>query len=691
MPNRLANETSPYLLQHKDNPVDWYPWGDEAFARARTEDKPVLLSVGYSSCHWCHVMAHESFENVAIASQMNRDFVNIKVDREERPDIDSVYMTAVQAMTGQGGWPMTVFLTPEGKPFYAGTYFPPEDGYGRPGFPRLLEAIHEKWITDREELVASAGDITQRLAEAAKRSAGGPASVPPEAFEQAIQLLQQSFDSEWGGFGGAPKFPSPSTLEFLLAAHTAGHRGAPDGPSPLDMVLRTLRQMASGGMYDQLGGGFARYSVDGHWLIPHFEKMLYDNAQLVRVYLHAFQLTGDPEFERIVRETLAYLEREMRDPAGGFFSAQDADSEGLEGKYYVWTVDEVARVLGDEAPAFLAWAGITHEGNFTDPHHPELTGRSVLTNRHDIEALTRTFGQQESDMRAHLDELRRRMLVERSKRVPPGLDDKVLTSWNGLALAALAEAARVLRDPHYRELAESLAAFIRREMFDDGRLLHSYRMGRATIHGMLEDYAYVGLGLVELYKLTGSLDALQSAEELLLTVRDEFHDNEDGGFFESPTTGEELLFRNKDFFDAATPSGNGAAALLGMWLARYYARPESERIADEAIGQVSDHLLAAVSGFGTLWQVALFRSAPPREIAIVGEPAAREPLEAVAASRYLPWAVVAPSADAEGLPLFEGRSVGSIPQAYVCEAMVCQLPAENAGQLLAQLESTFPR
>jgi uncharacterized protein YyaL (SSP411 family) len=689
MSNRLADASSPYLLQHKDNPVDWHQWGSDAFERARSEDKPILLSVGYSSCHWCHVMAHESFENAEIATQMNRDFINIKVDREERPDIDSVYMTAVQAMTGSGGWPMTVFLTPEGKPFYAGTYFPPQDAYGRPGFPRLLEAIHEKWVTDREELVASASNIAEKLGEAARRSAGGPASVPAEAFEQAIQALQQSFDPEWGGFGQAPKFPSPSNLEFLLAAQAAGYTGSSEGPAPLDMALHTLRAMASGGMYDQLGGGFARYSVDREWLIPHFEKMLYDNAQLVRVYLHAFQLTGDPEFVRIVRETLAYLEREMRDPAGGFYSAQDADSEGLEGKYYVWTVDEVARVLGDEAPVFLAWAGMTHEGNFTDPHHPELTGRSALTDRQDIEALTRTFGTREPGMREHIDELRGRLLAERSKRVPPGLDDKVLTSWNGLALAAFAEAARVLRDPHYREIAETLASFVRREMFDGGRLLHSYRAGAASINGMLEDYAYLGLGLVELYKLTGGLDALQWAEELLLNIVQRFHDDEHGGFFETASDAEQLLFRNKDYFDAATPSGNGAAALLGVWLARYYARPDAERVADEVIGQVSDHLLAAVSGFGTLWQVALFRNAPPREIAILGDPAAREPFEAVAASRYLPWAVVAPSADGEGLPLFEGRDAGTGPQAYVCEAMVCKLPATNPGQLLEQLDSLF--
>lgn len=692
MPNRLAGATSPYLLQHRDNPVDWYPWGEEAFSRARAEDKPILLSVGYSSCHWCHVMAHESFENEAIAAQMNRDFVNIKVDREERPDIDSVYMTAVQAMTGSGGWPMTVFLTPQLQPFYAGTYFPPEDAYGRPGFPRLLEAIHEKWVTDREELVSSASNISERLAEAARRAAGGPASVPPEAFTQAVRQLQQSFDTEWGGFGQAPKFPSPSTLEFLLAAHSSGYSGDADAASALEMVLHTLHAMASGGMYDQLGGGFARYSVDAQWLIPHFEKMLYDNAQLVRVYLHAYQLTGDQGFARVVRETLSYLEHEMHDPAGGFYSAQDADSEGLEGKYYVWTAAEVARVLGDDAPVFLAWAGVTDGGNFTDPHHPDLTGRSALTNRQDIARLAQVFGGTEDEMRARIDSLRARMLAERAKRVPPGLDDKVLTSWNGLALAAFAEAARVLREPRYREIAEALAAFLRREMLDNGRLLHSYRAGRASIDGMLEDYAYLGLGLVELYKLTGAMDALQWAEELVLNIVERFHDDDHGGFFETASDAEALLFRNKDFFDAATPSGNGAAAMLGMWLARYYARPEAERVADEVIGQVSDHLLAAVTGFGTLWQVALFRNAPPREIAIIGEPAARSPLEAVAASRYLPWAVVAPSSDGEGLPLFEGRAPGGgDARAYVCEAMVCQLPVETAGELVVQLDALVAR
>ena len=689
--NRLARETSPYLLQHADNPVDWYPWGDEAFEKARAEDKPVLLSVGYSSCHWCHVMAHESFENPAIADLMNRWFVNVKVDREERPDVDGVYMTVVQGMTGSGGWPMTVFLTPEGEPFYAGTYYPPEDMHGRPGFPRLLEALHNAWTNEREKVLESANSITAQLRQGARRGPSGDGAVEEATLDAAVNRYREAYDPEWGGFGGAPKFPAPSNLEFLLSYHARlVAEGRPD-PGALYLVTETLRQMAGGGIYDHLGGGFARYSVDAAWVVPHFEKMLYDNAQLVRTYLHAWQLTGEPLFERVVRETLAYLEREMLDPSGGFYSAQDADSEGIEGKFYVWTADEVEAVLGEDAALFNRAFGVTGEGNFRDPHHPELTGRNVLTRRYDETAMEREFGQSGEALEQKLDELAARMFEVRKERVPPGLDDKVLTSWNGLMLAGIAEAARVLRDDHYRELALRNAAFVRDAMWDGSRLLHSWKDGQARIDGMLEDYAYYGLGLAELYRLTGDIAHLEWARELLEIILRDFRDTEHGAFFETARSGEKLLFDQKSYFDAATPATNSAAAQLGWWLGRYYDRREWEDLPMSVVAQIQEHLLNAVIGFGSLWQVLDLRFAPRQELVIVGESGARAPLEAEAARRYLPWLVLAPGAAGTPLPHFEGREARDGALACFCEDMSCQLPVSAPEQLARQLEQAARR
>jgi uncharacterized protein len=685
--NRLANETSPYLLQHADNPVDWFPWGDEAFARARAEDKPVLLSVGYSSCHWCHVMAHESFENPEIAALMNQWFVNVKVDREERPDVDGVYMTVVQGMTGSGGWPMTVFLTPEGEPFYAGTYFPPQDMHGRPGFPKVLEALQNAWTNEREKVVESAAHITTQLREGSRRSASGDGVVDATVADSAANRYREAFDPEWGGFGGAPKFPSPSNLEFLLEYHARlVAEGRPD-PGALFLVTETLRHMASGGIYDHLGGGFARYSVDGAWVVPHFEKMLYDNAQLIRTYLHAWQLTGDPLHERIVRETIAYLEREMLDPSGGFYSAQDADSEGIEGKFYVFTVSEVEEALGADTALFNRCFGVTPSGNFHDPHHPELVGRTVLTRRYDETNIAREFGISGDALESRLDELREQLFKVRQHRVPPGLDDKVLTSWNGLALAALAEAARVLGDQHYHELAIRNAAFVRQAMWDGARLLHTWKGGVARIDGMLEDYVFYGLGLIELYKLTGDLAHLEWARELWEIVLRDFRDGENGGFFEASRSGEKLLFDQKSFFDAATPSGNGSAAQLGWWLGRYYDRPEWEAVVHEVVAQVQQHLLSAVTGFGAIWQAIELIHAPRQELVIAGEPGARAPLETEAARRYLPWLLVAPGAAGTPLPHFEGRDAGDAALAYFCENMACQLPVAMPEELAHQLDA----
>ena len=683
--NRLAGETSPYLLQHASNPVDWFPWGEEAFEKARAEDKPVLLSVGYSACHWCHVMAHESFENPAIAELMNRYFVSIKVDREERPDIDSVYMTAVQALTGQGGWPMTVFMSADGRPFYAGTYFPPDDGYGRPGFPRVLEVLHDKWTNERAELMTSATAITEHLRKASQRPAPGRIPLTHEMTTEAAAVFAGNYDETWGGFGMAPKFPGPANLEFLLAYGSSIGEAEQQATRPVAMVLHTLDAMASGGMYDQLGGGFARYSVDERWLVPHFEKMLYDNAQLARVYLHAFQITGEARFERIVRETLDYLEREMLDAEGGFYAAQDADSEGIEGKYFVWTTAEVEAATGADAELACSWFGVTAQGNFTDPHHPELTGRNVLTRAAEPRVVADKLSIAEDELAPKVAAIRAQLLAARGERVRPGLDDKQLTSWNGLALAAFAEAARVLGDQRYGRIARSNAAFVRQRLWRESRLLHTYKAGRASVDGLLEDYAYYGLGLVELFKLTGELTTLGWARELFECILARFHDAALGGFFEAGAGGEELLVRQKPLFDAATPSGNGAAALLGQWLGRYYDRPEWGGYLDEVVGLVSYHVVQAASGFGTLLQGVEFALAPHREVAIVGDTASREPLEREVAREYRPWLLVAPSEDAVGLPMLEGRAVETGALAYVCEDMACQLPVADVSSLRGQL------
>jgi uncharacterized protein YyaL (SSP411 family) len=580
---------------------------------------------------------------------------------------------------------MTVFMTPDGRPFYAGTYFPPEDAFNRPGFPRVMHAIRHAWDEERESLMTSADGNTAHLRKASGVLVGGEAQVTPELPREAVQRFLEAFDTAWGGFGGAPKFPSPGNLEFLLAYHAGTVAEGAEEPEALEMVLHTLRQMAAGGMYDHLGGGFARYSVDAQWLVPHFEKMLYDNAQIARVYLHALQVTGDPFFERIVRETLDYVAREMLDAEGGFYAAQDADSEGIEGKYFVWSLDEVERALGDDAALFCAYYGVTREGNFEDPHHPEFGRRNVLSARRSAGDVAAEFGLAVDEVEQRLANARAKMLAARDRRVRPGLDDKVLTSWNGLALAAFAEAARVLGDDRYRAIAERNAAFVREKLWPGGRLLHTYKGGRAKVGGLLEDHAYYGLGLVELFKLTGEMEHLRWSRELLESILARFRDHEHGGFFETPEDGEQLLLRQKQFFDAATPSGNGAVALLALWLGRYYGRADWEQVAAEVVGQVADHLLASVTGFGTIWQAIEFMPAPHRELVIVGEPEERLPLEREASRRYLPWLVVAPTADGEGLPLFEDRAPMGRALAYLCENMACKLPAATPRELAVQL------
>ncbi|MBH77635.1 MAG: thioredoxin domain-containing protein [Dehalococcoidia bacterium] len=686
MPNRLVTETSPYLLQHAENPVDWYPWGEEAFEKAREEGKPVLLSVGYSTCHWCHVMAHESFESSDIAGLMNEHFVNIKVDREERPDIDGVYMTAVQALTGQGGWPMTLFLTPDKKPFFAGTYFPPDDAHGRPGFPRLLQTISSTWHERREDILGSANSISEQLAEASQRVASRE-PFDAKVLDGATEAMLHSSDDIWGGFGTAPKFPSPANLEFLLLRAADPNR--PDHVRLRAMLERTLWGMSSGGMYDQLGGGFARYSVDVQWLVPHFEKMLYDNAGLARVYLHAFQLFGDPEHERIVRETLAYLEREMLGNEGGFYSAQDADSEGVEGKFFLWTVEQVAELLGDDADAFNRIYGVTREGNFYDPHNPELQGRNVLSRR--SEPFPGATGMDPDAFEARIDGWRDLLLEARSKRIAPETDDKALASWNGLTLAVFSEAARVFGDAHLRGIAEHNARFIRERMWSNGILLHTYKGGVARIEGMLEDYAYCGIGLIELYKLTGERDHLDWANDLLDVVVERFTDTEGGGFFETPSGSEELLFRQKSRFDQATPCASSSTALLALMLQRYGLRTDGEAIAKDVVAGVQALILDATTGFGSTLQVMELLASSPRELAIVGEASVRESFERATAARFLPGLAIAPASAPNGLAVLEGREApegGAI--AWLCENMICNLPVTNAEELSNQLTEMFP-
>ncbi|MDP2328414.1 MAG: thioredoxin domain-containing protein [Dehalococcoidia bacterium] len=680
--NRLARETSPYLLQHAENPVDWYPWGEEAFARARAEDRPILLSVGYSACHWCHVMAHESFENPAIAAQMNESFVNNKVDREERPDVDSVYMTFTQALTGQGGWPMTVFLTPDLRPIYAGTYFPPDDRYGRPGFPRLLQSVAAAWRDNREGVLASAERITSQLREATDRANDGAGAVSAEVTTSVVQMLRSLFDVEWGGFGHAPKFPSPHNLEFLLM-HDARTGNAGESMSATEMVLHTCRQMWAGGMYDHLGGGFARYSVDAMWLVPHFEKMLYDNASLARLYLHAYQVSGDETFATVARETLDYLEREMRDAAGGFTAAQDADSEGIEGKFFVWTPEEVDAVLGaDDGALARAVYAVTPEGNFEDPHHPEFGRRTVLSRPRPLADVASDLGLSVAAVEARLPGIRARLLEAREQRTRPGLDDKVLTSWNGLVLGAFAEAARILDEPARLEVARGIASFLKGTMWREGRLLHAYKAGVAKVDGLLEDYAYVGLGLVDLYRATGERAHLDWAVELFEAARARFHDDEGGGFFEAPLDGEALLLRQKPYFDSPTPGGNGAMALLAFWLGRYFARDDWEGVTLEVVSGVAGQLERAATGFGSVLQAVELLLAERREIAISGTPQARAPFEREVAARYLPAVLLAPGEEG-ALPVLEGRSVTG---AYVCRNFVCDLPATTLEALREQLD-----
>jgi uncharacterized protein len=683
--NRLAGETSPYLLQHAHNPVDWYPWGPDAFDRARREDRAVLLSVGYSACHWCHVMERESFENEAIAGLMNRLFVNIKVDREERPDVDQIYMQAVQSMTGHGGWPMTVFLTPEGVPFYGGTYFPPEDRHGMPAFPRLLEAVAEAYRSQRGEVLESGRALVERIGQG-ERLRSSASLLTDEILFAAYQNTSQEFDEREGGTGRAPKFPQPMNWEFILRFWKRT-----GNPRALEMARLTLTRMARGGMYDQLGGGFHRYSVDARWLVPHFEKMLYDNGQLASLYLHAWLATGDAEYRRISEETLDYILREMTHSSGGFFSAQDADSEGEEGKFFVWSPEEIGAELGDPAMArtVMAYWGVDDGPNFE--------GHSILwVPRAPADAAAR-IGASSDELLETVAKARRILHAARERRVHPALDDKVLASWNGLALAAFAEAGRALGRADYIAAAVKNALFLTAAMVDSqGRLLRSWKDGRAKIRGYLEDYSMVGTGLLAVHEATFDRRWLDESRRLAEAALSLFWDAEREAFFDTGTDQESLVVRPRNLFDNAVPSGSSVAIDWLLRLAVLTGESRYEALALKALRPMADLLKRYPSGFGRYLAALDFHLGPVAEIALVW-PAAAAPgsvdrLGQAVFGRYLPNRVVVGAredeAAASGLPLLTDRpAVGGKATGYVCRGYVCQLPVTEAADLTRQLDA----
>jgi len=678
MANRLAGEISPYLLQHADNPVDWHPWGTEALALAKAQDKPIFLSIGYAACHWCHVMAHESFEDPETAAVMNKHFVNIKVDREERPDLDSLYMDAVVAMTGQGGWPMSVFLTPEGKPFYGGTYFPPNRRFNLPSFRELLLGLAEKWQEDRSGVRKVGEELSARVG-------AGPALLPREAeldeslLQPAAEALFRTFDWDHGGWGRAPKFPQPMAVEFLLRRHARG-----GDRLALDMATKALRSMAMGGIFDHLGGGFARYSVDEHWLVPHFEKMLYDNAQLVRAYLHGWQVTGDRTLLEVAESTLAFMLRELGDPAGGFYSSLDADSEGEEGKYYLWSLEELRNALGDvqDAELFLTAYGVTEAGNFE--------GRTILNRAADDLALSDRFGLPAEAVAAQLAAGRTLVLAARAGRIRPGLDDKVLTGWNGLALVALAEAARATGSPDYLRAAQLQAEFLLGNLIVHGRLHRSWRAGQARHTAYLEDHASLGLGLLALYQADFNprwyQAAVAQADEILASFADP-----QGGFFDTRHDHEALIARPKSVQDSPIASGNTLACMLLLELgalegvARYIDPAESVL---RAIAPTAAQYPTAFAG----WLCAIdFALGPQLQLAIAGslEDPAVHSLAAVANQGYLPNLVMAggPHA-APGAPrlMVDRPMQNGKPTAYLCQGFACRLPTTSSEELARQLD-----
>lgn len=685
-PNRLAAEQSPYLRQHAHNPVDWYPWGPEAFERARTENRPILLSVGYSACHWCHVMERESFENESIAALMNEGFVNIKVDREERPDVDAIYMNTVQMLTGSGGWPLTVFLSPDGKPFYGGTYYPPEDRYGRPGFPRVLQAVLQAYNDKPTELTRTTEQLLAGLAKLSTFESKASA-LTRETITAAAEKLFAARDVAHGGLGDAPKFPNVPAFQLFLRHHVASGR-----TDFLEAFEQTLDGMARGGMYDQLGGGFHRYSVDAEWLVPHFEKMLYDNAQLVPLYLDGFAATRKPLYARIARETLDYLERDMTHPEGGFYSTQDADTEGEEGLTYLWRLEEFPPLLGDEHAAIVArYYQVDEVGNFAEPGQTQR--KSILHVKLGTDDLAKMFGKSVGEVESVLAEGRATLLAARDKRPQPGRDEKILTSWNALAIRAFVRGACVLDEPRYLESATRAASYVDTTLRDDdGRLLRTVKDGVARYRAYLDDHAFLAAALLDLFEATGDPTHLNRARELAETLIDDFMDPAAGGFFFTARDHEELIDRPKIAFDSSIPSGNAVAAETFFRLGHLLDDARYRTIAERTIALFGDLLEKQPFGLAYLLGVLDDHLRGPREVVIVGgrDRAETRSLLRVAHGSYAPGQsvfVVEPGAPDAFVPVpARGKTTGlDTPAAYVCESFTCSPPVTDPEDLRAAL------
>jgi uncharacterized protein YyaL (SSP411 family) len=694
--NRLASEKSPYLLQHAHNPVDWQPWDEQAFAKARSEDKPIFLSVGYSTCHWCHVMERESFESAEIAALLNRHFVPIKVDREERPDVDRIYMHFVQASTGSGGWPMSVWLTPDLKPFFGGTYFPPENRYGRAGFATLLERLAEAWKSDRDAILESAQKVIEQLEQQASVSSGGR-KPDQAALESGFNIFRRTFDSRYGGFGEAPKFPRPSVHNFLLRYYSRTQN-----EEAAQMVLATLRAMAKGGMNDQLGGGFHRYSVDEKWFVPHFEKMLYDQAQLAISYLEAFQITADQGYASIARQIFDYVQRDMTDRAGGFFSAEDADSvidpahpeiKG-EGAYYIWSQSEIESVAGQPAAKWFAYAyGVEEGGNVHNDPHEEFTGENILYQAHTIEDTARHFERPFEEVQAAVLQVERKLLEARSQRVRPHLDDKILTAWNGLMISAFARGGAILNEPRYADSARRAARFVIERMYnpETGILLRRYREAEAAIPGFLDDYAFFTQALLDLYEAQFDPLDLELAGRLSDKMLELFEDGANGAFFSTGPDDASLVMRIKEDYDGAEPSGNSVAVLNLLRLAQMTGNPRYRESADKALEAFASRINTTPHAVPQMMVAFAFSIAKPRQVILAGRRSAPDTLDLVRElhRRFLPDKVALLVAEDESraklaanLPAIEGmHMVNGKATAYVCENYACQLPVSDVAQL----------
>jgi uncharacterized protein len=664
--NRLSRQKSPYLLQHQHNPVDWQPWEEAAFAQARREDKPIFLSIGYSTCHWCHVMERESFERDEIAEFLNRHFVSIKVDREERPDVDKIYMTFVQATSGQGGWPLNVFLTPDRKPFFGGTYFPPDSRHGRAGFLQVLQQIQKLWETRKQDIAGSAGEMHDRMQQLG-RTTESVTHLTPELLRAAGLLFKSAYDSRHGGFGGAPKFPQPSQPLFLLRY---GKRFGDD--EAVQMVLHTCNRMAAGGIRDQLGGGFSRYSVDAEWLVPHFEKMLYDNAQLVQLYLDAYLVSGEVRHAEVARDVLAYVLRDMTHPEGAFYSAEDADSEGHEGKFYCWTRREMAELLTPgEFEAATRYFGVTEQGNFVDHSHPEpLSNQNVLSIVHPDLSPAET---------GLVQSAKRKLLEERSRRVRPHLDDKVLASWNGLMVGAFARSFGVLGDAAYLRAAERGVAFLKQNLWEpETRTLHHrWREGERDGVQLLQGYAFLLSGLLDLYEVTLNPGHLEFSISLAETMLDRFYDPQNGGFWQSPATACDLILRLKEDYDGAEPSGNSVAVLSLLRLGKITSRPEFTSAAESTLRGCGHRLEQLPQALPSMLQALDFFSEEPRRAVVTGPPGPKaEPLAHAIHSVYQPNKVVLGTAGPVE-PFAKTLPTGNTPLVYFCTGTACQPPTDD--------------